>query len=76
MSTHAVKFAALSIPVFPCQLNKKPYTGCGFKDASTDPEMSAFRALNIVAQKIGLSARETHNSKRGGVKMTIGKGQP
>ena len=39
MSTHAVKLAALSIPVFPCQLNKKPYTARGFKDASTDPEM-------------------------------------
>ena len=39
MSTHAVKLAALSIPVFPCQLNKKPYTARGFKDASTDAEM-------------------------------------
>jgi hypothetical protein len=39
MITHAVKLAALSIPVFPCQLNKKPYTARGFKDASTDPEM-------------------------------------
>ena len=39
MIAHAVKLAALSIPVFPCQLNKKPYTARGFKDASTDPEM-------------------------------------
>jgi hypothetical protein len=39
MSTHAVKLAALSIPVFPCQLNKRPYTARGFKDASTDAEM-------------------------------------
>ena len=35
MSTHAVKLAALSIPVFPCQLNKKRYTARGFKDASS-----------------------------------------
>jgi putative DNA primase/helicase len=34
MSTHAVKLAALSIPVFPCQLNKKPYTARGFKDVT------------------------------------------
>jgi len=39
MIAHAVKLAALSIPVFPCQLNKKPYMARGFKDASTDPEM-------------------------------------
>jgi hypothetical protein len=39
MITHAVKLAALSMPVFPCRLNKKPYTARGFKDASTDAEM-------------------------------------
>jgi len=39
MITRAVKVAARRIPVFPCQLNKKPYTAPGFKDASTDADM-------------------------------------
>lgn len=40
MSTlnHALSLAEQGIPVFPCGPDKRPRTGHGFKDATTDPE--------------------------------------
>ncbi len=34
----ACEYAELGYPVFPCRLDKKPYTNHGFKDASTDED--------------------------------------
>ena len=35
---HALKYAAYGWHVFPCKLDKTPYTDNGFKAATTDPD--------------------------------------